>query len=172
MGRVVEPISRSTMKEPLVINHIQRRMIGHAAFILLVGMFAGVGLLISRLGGLEVWPGTIFPIQLPGSADAWVRTHIGGMLNAFLIMIVALVLPIVHFDEAGSRRMSWMLVGTGWANTLFYWAAIVAPNRALTFGDNQFGGTSIAAIVGLAPALVFTVISIVAVAQLARQALR
>jgi len=155
-----------------MLNLIQRRMERHAALVLLIGMLAGVGLLMSLLGGLEIWPGTILPLQLPGSTDAWVRTHIGGMLNAFLIMMVALVLPIVDFDEASAHRMSWMLVGTGWANTIFYWAAIFAPNRALTFGDNAFGSANFASILGLAPSLFFAVVSIVAVAQLARQALR
>jgi hypothetical protein len=94
------------------------------------------------------------------------------MLNAFMIMLVALVLPIVDFEEANAYRMSWMLIGTGWANTLFYWAAIFAPNRALTFGDNAFGPANLASILGLAPSLLFAVISIIAVVQLARQAWR
>jgi hypothetical protein len=155
-----------------VLKHIQRRMVGHASVILLIGMLAGIGLLVSLLGGLEIWPGFILPLQLPGSSDAWVRTHIGGMLNAFMIMLVALVLPIVDFEEANAYRMSWMLIGTGWANTLFYWAAIFAPNRALTFGDNAFGPANLASILGLAPSLLFAVISIIAVVQLARQAWR
>jgi hypothetical protein len=152
------------------MNAIQRPMIGHAALILLVGMLAGVGLLTSLLGGMEVWPGTIVPFHLPGTTDGWVRTHLGGMLNAFLIMIAALVLPVVGFDAQSARKISWMLVGTGWANTLFYWAALLSPNRALTFGDNRFGGSNLAAVLGLAPALLFTVVSIVAVIMLARQA--
>lgn len=158
------------MSTAMNLTGVQRKMIGHAALILLVGMLAGVGLLVSLLGGMEVWPGTILPLQLPGKTDAWVRTHIGGMLNAFLIMLAALVLPVLGFDAGGARRLSWMLVGTGWANTLFYWAAIFSPNRALSFGDNRFGGASLAAVLGLAPALLFTVVSLVAVAMLARKA--
>jgi hypothetical protein len=152
------------------LNAVQRSMVGHGALILVVGMLAGVGLLASLLGGMEVWPGTILPFHLPGSTDAWVRTHLGGMLNAILIMVVALVLPVVGFDAPGARKISWMLVGTGWANTLFYWAALLSPNRALTFGDNRFGSSNLAAVLGLAPALLFTLVSLVAVAMLARQA--
>ncbi len=152
------------------LNPLRRSMVGHGALILLIGMLAGVGLLVSLLGGMEVWPGTIWPLHLPGATDAWVRTHLGGMLNGILIMVVALVLPVVGFDVSGARKISWMLVGTGWANTLFYWAALLSPNRALTFGDNRFGVTNLAAVLGLAPALLFTVVSIVAVAMLARQA--
>ena len=37
------------------LTGVQRWMIGHAALILLIGMLAGVGLLVSLLGGVEVW---------------------------------------------------------------------------------------------------------------------
>lgn len=152
------------------LSLVQRRMVGHGALILLVGMLAGIGLLASLLGGMEIWPGTILPFHLPGTTDAWVRTHLGGMLNAFMIMVAALVLPVVGFDTLGARKISWMLVGTGWANTLFYWAALFSPNRALTFGDNRFGSSNLAAVLGLAPALLFTLVSLIAVAMLVRQA--
>ncbi len=69
----------------------------------------------------------ILPLATPGAADAWVRTHIGGML----IMLVTLLLPVVGFDAKGARRVNWMLVGTGWASIVFYSAAVFAPNRAL-----------------------------------------
>lgn len=151
---------------------VQRRMIGHAALILLIGMLAGVGLLVSLLGGVEIWPGSLLPVKLAGPTDAWVRAHLGGMLNAFLIILVALVLPLLGFDTSSARRLSWMFVGTGWANTLFYWAALFSSNRALTFGDNRFGAASPLAVLGLAPALVFVILSVVAVGILARQAWR
>lgn len=152
------------------LTNLHKRMVGHGALILLVGMFAGVGLLIGLLGGVELLPGHIVALELPGNPGAWARTHVGGMLNGMLIMLVALLLPALGFDEARSRRMFWMLAGTGWANTLFYWAALFAPNRALTFGDNRFGPSNLAAIIGLTPALVFVIVSIVAVVMLARQA--
>lgn len=160
------------MNAPPMMVDIQRSMIGHGAVVLLIGMLAGVGLLASLLGGLEVWPGTVLPFQVPGSTDAWVRTHLGGLLNAFLIMLVALTLPVLGFHARRARHLGWMLVGTGWANTLFYWAALLSPNRALSFGDNRLGASTLSAIVGLAPALTFTVVSIVAVLLLARQAFR
>ena len=53
------------MSAALDLGGLQRRMIGHAALILLVGMLAGIGLLVSLLGGMEVWPGNILPLHLP-----------------------------------------------------------------------------------------------------------
>ena len=118
-----------------MIDHIQRRMIGHAALILFIGMLAGFGLLVSLIGGIELIPGTVIPISIFGGTDAWVRAHTGGILNALLILGVALALPLLRFQAQAAGRIKWMIVGTGWANTLFYWAALLAPNRALSFAS-------------------------------------
>ncbi|MDB5978179.1 MAG: putative rane protein [Nevskia sp.] len=149
---------------------LQKKMMGHGALILFIGMLAGIGLLIGLLGGIELIPGQIIQFSIPGTTDAWVRTHIGGMMNGMLILLVAALLSGLGFAEAAAKRMSWMLVGTGWANTVFYWAALFAPNRALSFAGNKWGPSNLASIIGLAPALLFAVISLIAVFLLARQA--
>ena len=154
----------------MTFTTLQKRMIGQGAAVMLVGMSAGIGLLIALLGGLEIIPGSIIQFGIPGSADAWVRAHIGGMMNGMLIFIVAILLSPLGFAEAAAGRMYWMLVGTGWANTLFYWAALFAPNRALSVADNRFGESNIASIIGLVPALLFAIISIVAIFLLMKQA--
>jgi hypothetical protein len=156
----------------MTFNALQKRMVGHGAAVLLVGMLAGTGLLISLLGGLELIPGTITAFTIPGDTSAWVRAHIGGMMNGFLILIVAILVAPLGFADAASKRIAWMIVGTGWANTLFYWAALFAPNRALSIADNKWGHSNLASIVGLVPALVFVVIAIIAVFTLMRQAFR
>ena len=143
----------------MTFTTLQKRMIGQGAAVMLVGMSAGIGLLIALLGGLEIIPGSIIQFGIPGSADAWV-----------LIFIVAILLSPLGFAEAAAGRMYWMLVGTGWANTLFYWAALFAPNRALSVADNRFGESNIASIIGLVPALLFAIISIVAIFLLMKQA--
>jgi hypothetical protein len=155
-----------------VFNAIQRRMVGHGALMLLVAMLAGIGLLVSVLGGVEILPGWILPLETPGNPAGWVRTHVGGILNALLVMVVALLLPGLGFLEQGARRMAQFIVFTGWANTLFYWAAMWAPNRALTFGDNRLGSANWISMIGLTPALVAVLVSIVAVAAIVRQAWR
>ena len=109
---------------------------------------------------------------MPSDPAGWVRTHVGGILNALLVMVVALLLPRLEFDEARARRVALFIVGTGWANTLFYWAAMWAPNRALTLGDNRLGAANWIGLIGLIPALVFVLVSMIAVAAIARQAWR
>lgn len=154
------------------LGALQGRMIGHGMLLLLTGLLAGVGLLVSLIGGLEYWPGQLFTLQLPGNSAAWVRIHIGSMLNAFLIVLVALVLPILRFPPAAARRIAILVAATGWANAVFYWAALFAPNRALTFGGNRLGEANLASVLGLVPALLFAVVSIAVVFVLARQAFR
>lgn len=149
---------------------LQKRMVGQGAAVMLVGMSAGIGLLISLLGGVELIPGSIIEFGIPGSTDAWVRAHVGGMMNGILIFIVAMLIGPLGFAEAGAKRLYWMLVGTGWANTVFYWAAFFAPNRALSFADNRFGESNLASIIGLLPALAFAVISLIAIFLVMRQA--
>lgn len=154
----------------MAFTSLQKKMIGQGAAVILVGMLAGLGLLMSLLGGLELIPGRITSFSVPGNTDAWVRAHVGGILNGMLVMLAAIAMAGVGVVDAAARRLYWMLVGSAWAFTLFYWAALFAPNRALSFADNRFGESNLASIVGLLPALVFTVIDIVAVFMLMRQA--
>jgi hypothetical protein len=151
-------------------NPLQKKMIGHGALILLVGMLAGVGLLISLVGGIELIPGSIIALEIPGNTAAWARTHVGGLLNAILIFVMAIVTAGLGFPEAKVKRLAWIFIGTGWGNTVFYWAALFAPNRALTIASNRFGETNLASIIGLVPGLLFAVLSIVAAVMIARQA--
>lgn len=148
----------------------QRSMVGHGAVVMLIGMSAGIGLLISLLGGIELIPGSIIEFGIFGSADAWVRAHIGGMMNGMLIMLVALLVHAMTIADRPARQLYWMLIGTGYANTLFYWAALFAPNRALSVADNRFGESNFASLIGLFPALIFAVISLIAIFILAREA--
>ena len=152
------------------MNPKLRTMIGHGGVILLIGMCAGMGLLMSLLGGIELIPGSIIPFTIPGDTGAWARTHVGGILNGVLVMLVAVVLNSLGAGEGTISKLRWMLVGTGYANTIFYWGALFAPNRALSIADNKFGASNAAAVIGLVPALIFVVISIIAVVILVREA--
>ncbi|USA42565.1 hypothetical protein NCG89_13610 [Spongiibacter taiwanensis] len=68
------------------------------------------------------------------------------------------------------RTLRRILIGTGYAHTLFYFAVLLAPNRALTLGDNRLSDTNLAAFRGLAPALVFALISLIAIFIVIRRA--
>ena len=149
-----------------------RAMIGHGLAIVFIGLLLGIGLLASLIGGLEPVPGNIVAFQLPGTPAAWARAHVGSLLNGVLIVVAALAAHHVGLAEKTRRRVTWMLLVTGYGNAIFYVAAIFAPNRALTFGDNRFGASNAAAVLGLLPALVAAVVALIAIGTLAWAALR
>ncbi len=148
----------------------QRRMIGHGALVILIALAAGFGLVMSLIGGFEVFPGTIIEFEFPGDTGAWARAHTGGILNGLLVIAGALTIHAMTLADKTASRLTWMLIGTGYANTAFYWGALFAPNHAVTFGDNRLGETNVAAVLGVTPALVFAFITMIAMVILIRSA--
>ena len=146
----------------------QRRMVAHGAIVILIALAAGFGLVISLIGGFEVFPGTIIEFGFPGDPRAWARTHAGGIMNGLLVISGALVIHAMDLPEKTASRLFWMLVGTGYANTVFYWGALFAPSRAVSFGSNRLGETNLAGMLGFGPALVFAFITMIAMLMLIR----
>jgi hypothetical protein len=141
------------------MNERERRMVGHGAVVTLLGLAAGFGLVMSLIGGFEIVPGVILDFEIFGNPRSWARTHAGGLMNGLLVFVGALLSHAMQLPERAAAKVYWMLVGAGYANTIFYWGGMLAPSRALTFGDNRLGETSIAGVIGFFPALVFAVIT-------------
>lgn len=155
------------------MNKIQLKMIGHGSIVLLLGLLAGFGLIMSLIGGFEIYPTKILEFEIPGSTSSWARAHSGGIMNGMLVILVAIVMHLMKLPKKTSSTLYWMLIGTGYANILFYYGGILAGNhRALTFGNNKLGETSIAGIIGLLPALIFAFVLIVAVWIVMKHAFR
>lgn len=151
---------------------LQKKMLGHAFLVMFVALWAGLGLTASLLGGFEFVPGFISEFPVPGDTRAWARAHAGGLLNALLVIAVAWVIPGLGFADKLAARLGWMLIGTAWANTLFYWGALFAPNRAISFADNRWGESNLIAIVALAPAFIFAFVMLYVTFVIASQAFR
>ena len=147
-----------------------RNMIGHSAVVIFIALLAGWGLAMSLIGGFEISPGNILAFEIPGDSSAWARAHTGGLLNGLLVLAFAWVLTSLNLDEKKRFHIWWMIVGTAYANTIFYWAGILAPNRAITAGSNRLGEASFAGIVGFLPAAVFALVLMVAMVIIARAA--
>jgi len=138
------------------MNKRELKMIGHGGIVMLIALLAGFGLVMELIGGFEIIPTYILPFDIPGDSAAWAKAHAGGIMNALLIYAVALLMHNIKFTEATAKKLSWMLIGTGYANTLFYWGGLFAgSHRALTVGDNRLGETSLMGIIGYVPALIF-----------------
>jgi len=152
------------------MNERQRNMIGHGAVVMIIGLAAGFGLVMSLLGGFEIVPGSILEFEIPGDSAGWARAHAGGIMNALMIFAGAWLIGALVLPESSAKQVAWMLIGAGYANTAFYYGSIFSQTRALTFGDNRFGETSLAGIIGYVPALVFAVITIIAFVIIAKHA--
>lgn len=150
----------------------QRRMVGHGTVVMFISLVAGFGLTMSLIGGFEIIPGTILEFEVPGDSGAWARAHTGGLMNGMLVFLGALLIYALCLPERPAFHLYWMLVGTGYGNTVFYWGALFAPNRALTFGDNRFGETNLAALLGFLPAFVFAFVAMAAMVILMVHAFR
>ena len=147
-----------------------RNMIGHSAIVIFIALLAGWGLAMSLIGGFEIFPGNILFFAIPGDSSAWARAHTGGLLNGLLVLAFAWVMSILDLNERKAFHIWWMIVGTAYANTIFYWAGILAPNRAITAGSNRLGEASFAGVVGFLPAAVFALVLMVAMVIVARSA--
>ena len=101
-----------------------RNMIGHSAVVIFIALLAGWGLAMSLIGGFEIFPGYILPFEIPGDSSAWARAHTGGLLNGLLVLAFAWVLSSLNLDGKKSFHIWWMIVGTAYANTVFYRAGI------------------------------------------------
>lgn len=143
------------------MERYQRIMIGNGLLVILVAMFAGFMLMFQLIGGIEVWPGTIIPLDIYGTSDGWVRAHSGGTMNGLLVVAVALALPKLNLSERLQAWTAWGLVYVAWSFTVFYWLGNAAGNRGLTFGDSQLGESDLISVIAFLPGLPSVVIVVV-----------
>ena len=177
MGRLTTDEKRDALSaQPGTIERVtrftrlQRLMIGNGILILFMTLVAGLGLWMSLVGGFEFIPGTVTQFTVPGTPEGWARAHRGTPLNALMVIAVALILPGLGFTQRVQSLLGWIIVGTGWANTVFYFFSNFAQNRGLTFGGNHFGPGSLESFIALAPAYFFGVLSMAGLVMMAWKA--
>jgi len=148
------------------VDKLQRIMICNGLLVIIAAMFAGFMLMFSLIGGLEVWPGTIVPLHIYGTADGWVRAHSGGTMNGLLVIAVALALPKLNLTPRMQKLTAYGFLYVAWSFTLFYWLGNAAGNRGLTLGDSQLGHSDWISILAFLPGLpsVFIVVILLAIA--------
>ena len=148
------------------MDKLQRIMICNGLLVIIAAMFAGFMLMFSLIGGLEVWPGTIVPLHIYGTADGWVRAHSGGTMNGLLVIAVALALPKLNLTPRMQKLTAYGFLYVAWSFTLFYWLGNAAGNRGLPLGDSQLGHSDWISILAFLPGLpsVFIVVILLAIA--------
>ena len=143
------------------MSQLQRVMIAHALLVMLVSMFAGFMLMFNLLGGFEIWPGKILEFPVYGTTEGWVRAHSGGLTNALLVMAIAFALPYINVSGFQEKFLAYGFIYVAWSFTVFYWLGNASANRALTFGDNQLGESSLISVLGFLPGLPSVVLVVV-----------
>ena len=154
------------------IQRLQYLVITHAMIVLFLGLVAGLMLTFSLLEAVALWPIPGWEVQVFGSTRGWQAAHVGGILNA--VMMVALIYLVSFLDLSlkPARWVGWGMIITGWGNTLFYWAGNVAANRGLSAGDTPFGAGDLwgaLAYLGGGTAMVFTFVAVVLLMRAAWQ---
>jgi hypothetical protein len=153
-------------------NALQRRMAGHGILMIFSSLLLGLVLWMNLLGGFEVFPGYMIHFTVPGTAQGWARAHTGPALNGMMVIAVAFVLPLVGLSATTASRLGWIIVADGWANVVFYFFSNFTPNRGLSFGDNRFGPSDVFSAIALAPAYLFGVLALGALAMIGWRAIR
>jgi|TARA_B110000259_G_scaffold180188_1_gene220602 hypothetical protein len=143
------------------MSKLQRVMIANGLLVMLVSMFAGFMLMFNLLGGFEIWPGQILEFSVYGTTEGWVRAHSGGVTNALLVMAIAFALPHVNVSAFQEKFLAYGFIYVAWSFTVFYWLGNASANRALTFGDNQLGESSLVSVLGFLPGLPSVVLVVV-----------
>ena len=147
-----------------MLKDTQRKWFGHGVLIMLATLIGGVGYWMFIVGGFEIFPGHIIEFSMPGSEAGWKQAHTGPVMNGLMVIGVALVLPALDFKESTAKLLGWLIVADGWANVLFYYAGNFSPNRALAFSESRLGPADLWSVIGLAPAAIFGLIAIFAMA--------
>ena len=112
------------------------RILAPAAALFGLGLVIGMVFLFEAIGHIAAWP--LVPaldIQMPGTEEAWRRTHLALLFNAVTMMAFALAGGSIRLTQ-GARRLYIISVWvTGWANSLGFLVGAVFGVRGLEFGE-------------------------------------
>ena len=89
------------------------------------------------------------------------RAHSDGVTNAVLAMAIAFALPHINVSGFQENFLAYGFIYVAWSFTVFYWLGNASANRALTFGDNQLGESSLVSVLGFLPGLPSVVLVVV-----------
>jgi hypothetical protein len=154
-------------------GRLQALMIANAGLVLLLGMIAGFPFLFHLVGRIDLWPLPVdLELAVPGDERGWRAAHVGNILNGTMLLAAAAVFHRVTLSPGLRRAVAWSLIVTVWGNAVFYvTAACFTTGRALTFGENRFGGGDWFNSIGYLAALAAVFAVIFALVQVVRGAL-
>lgn len=137
------------------IKSYQKKAIKHGVLGILVGMFAGVGLMFSFLGELSFWPLFSIPIEMNGDHTLWRGAHVGPILNGLMCILLSMSLSFLEPTEQEAKKVCNYLSYMVWGNVIFYIARLWGTdNRGLAFSTEHFGPGNIFDVIAMLPAAV------------------
>tara|TARA_Y100000385_G_scaffold195869_1_gene202726 strand:- start:3699 stop:4181 length:483 start_codon:yes stop_codon:yes gene_type:complete len=137
------------------ISKAQRRIIQHGLGVILFGLIGGFFLGWNVIGKITFPP---FPIEIdyaiPGTTAAWRAVHTGSIMNGIMALVLAALFSWCDLSKTLAERISWTIITVIWGNSIFYLAAVFAPNHGLSWGSNAAGEGNIAGIIAYIPAII------------------
>lgn len=134
---------------------VRRNLIGHGFWMFLCGLLGGLGFTAFLLGGIEVYPGKIVPLSLPGTEAGWRGCHTGPISNGVMVILTALSIPKLGIPDGIAEWLCWIIKMDGWANVGFYFFANLSPNRGQALGGSRIGPSNVFSALALVPAALF-----------------
>jgi hypothetical protein len=152
------------------------RLIQHGAFVAVIGLLSGFGMVFAILDAVHVWPVTIpYGGNIPGSEHGWRVAHVAGVMNGILMMIVGFALAYALPALRAQAWIVWGMVYTGWGNTVFFHCANLSSNRALSAGTTRLGEADLLGMIGYvigASTIPFTILAVSLIGVAAARTLR
>jgi hypothetical protein len=131
--------------------------------ILAAGMLVGFPVIFAV--GREVYH-VPQPVNLPGSLQAWLSTHVVALMNGLVVIAVAQVTRLRPMSLRAERPLILALLVAGWGNTIGSIAAVLLSVTGVEF-DWIFANNTIVVMFGLAALGIIYALG-VAIAHLAR----
>jgi len=127
----------TTLNQP--VEKLADLMILNGLLVTFFGLLAGLMLVFSMLEAVTLWPLPVWAVNVPGTTRGWVGAHSGGIMNGILVAGAAWWLLRSALEGRQAKLAAWGMIITGWANTVFYWAANFSTNRGVSVGDTPYG---------------------------------
>lgn len=111
------------------------QILAPAAALFGLGLVVGLIFTFKAIGHVAAWP--LIPaldIAIPGTEEAWRRTHVGALMNALAMIAFAAAGSSVRLTDRARRLYIWTVCITGWANTLGFLVGALFGVRGLAFG--------------------------------------
>ncbi|XAT59602.1 hypothetical protein GN278_01435 [Rhodobacteraceae bacterium Araon29] len=144
-----------------------RRLIRHGLMVIFVGLLCGFGLGFAINGEVGFSPIPItFDYTMAAEPRAWRSAHVGAITNGMMSLLFAAVLPFLALQSRAAQKVVTGTIIVIWGNTIFYVAALWAPNRGLSFGATDAGPGNLAGAVAYIPAVIAAVLLLWIVAYL------